>query len=169
MIALHHYGQVFLQLVQTPFLHVELVWGIVPLYFAWILNELTSAKASFQTALQIGFSLLWAGAHWAWQYFPARSHPSREIILNALFAVNILITLFVLALGALAMYCGLRRKFPAYCSFLGHSRFGSYFMISIFPIQAGYLKWSWDRFAAILLFAGPIWVALHFALARFRK
>ena len=40
------YWRTFCELIQTPFLHVALVWGIVPLYFGLLLNELTSAKAS---------------------------------------------------------------------------------------------------------------------------
>ena len=40
------------------------MWGIVPLYFALLLCELTSVKKSFRTAIQTGFSFLWAEAQW---------------------------------------------------------------------------------------------------------
>lgn len=53
----------FAELIVTPFQFMELVWGIVPLYFGLLLNELTSAKANFRTAIQTGFSFLWAGTH----------------------------------------------------------------------------------------------------------
>ena len=43
---------VFAELIWTPFQHLALVWGIVPLYFALLLSELTSAKKSFRTAIQ---------------------------------------------------------------------------------------------------------------------
>ena len=59
---MHHYWATFSQLIVTPFEHVELIWGIVPLYFGLLLNELTSSKASFRTAIQTGFSFLWASA-----------------------------------------------------------------------------------------------------------
>ena len=52
----------FAELIATPFHHLALVWGIVPLYFGLLLNELTSSKADFRTAIQTGFSFLWAGA-----------------------------------------------------------------------------------------------------------
>jgi hypothetical protein len=45
----------------------------------------------------------------------------------------------------------------------------NYFMIAIFPIQANYLIWSWDRLAAIALFAAPAWFLLHFGLMPMRK
>jgi len=36
-----NYFAIFWELVHTPFQHVEMVWGIVPLYFGWLSNELT--------------------------------------------------------------------------------------------------------------------------------
>src|ERR1035441_10790480 len=61
------YLAVFAELIRTPFQHLELVWGIVPLYFALLLSELTSAKKNFNTAIQTGFSFLWAGAQWLYR------------------------------------------------------------------------------------------------------
>ena len=63
-----HYWHTFFVIVQTPFLRTDLIWGIVPLYFGWLLNELTSSKASFRTALQTGFTFVWAAAQWLFQY-----------------------------------------------------------------------------------------------------
>ena len=80
-----------------------------------------------------------------------------------------LVTLLVFVLGALALVSGLRRKYPEYLGFLGHTRFSNYFMITIFPIQTHYLAWTWDRLAAIGLFALPIWAALHFGLIPLRR
>jgi hypothetical protein len=167
--VLDHYGPVFLELLQTPFRHTDLVWGIVPLYFGWLINELTSSKATFRTAIQTGFGFLWAGAHWIFQIFSSRPGSAPKLNLNALLAVNILVTFFVLLVGVAALVSGLRRKYPKYCSFLGHTRFSNYFMIAIFPIQSNYLPWSWDRLVAILLFAVPTWLILHFGLMPFRK
>ena len=154
----------FVRLIRTPFQHEALVWGIVPLYFGWIINELTSAKASFNTAIQTGFALLWAGAQWSWQSF--RDDPMKVVRLNdgGLFAVNTAVTLAVLALGGLALWSGLRRRYPRGMTFLGHTRFSAYFMIAIFPIQAGYLAWKWSFVWAIALFAVPIWLAFHLVL-----
>ena len=163
------YWNTFLELVQTPFQHASLIWGIVPLYFALLLNELTSAKANFRTAIQTGFSFLWAGAQWLWPYF--RPHGSRgpHFEFNAMLPVNLFVTFLVIALGALALFSGLRRKYPKYCAFLGHTRFANYLMIMIFPIQTHYLLWTWDRLLAITIFALPIWLILHFGLMPFRK
>jgi hypothetical protein len=159
-----HYWATFVELIRVPFGHVELIWGIVPLYFAWALNEVTSSKATYRTAVQTGFSFLWAGAHWLYPYFRTPAPDSPRLSWEALHAVNVLVTLLVLALGAVALWSGLRHRFPRCGAFLGHSRFSNYFMIVIYPIQAHYLDWTWDRLTAIVAFAVPLWLALHFGL-----
>jgi hypothetical protein len=163
-----HLWHTFVVLVQTPFTHSALIWGIVPLYFAWLLNELTSSKASFRTAVQTGFTLLWAAAQWASQYVH-RPLLAPRISVNGMLAVNMFVTLLVIVVGVLALVSGLRRKFPRYCKFLGHTRFSAYFMIAIFPIQAHYLVWTWDRLISILVFAVPVWLIVHFGFAPLRQ
>jgi len=164
-----YYWLTFTELLATPFHHVELVWGIVPLYFAWIFNELTSAKRSFHTAVQTGFSFLWCGAHWTWQYLAAIPHPERHLTLDALLAVNVMVTILVVLIGIVALVSGMRRRYPRHGSFLGYTRFSNYFMIAIFPIQSRYLDWSWDRLLTILIFAVPIWGVLQLGLMPVRK
>lgn len=153
------YVAIFLELIGKPFERTVMIWGIVPLYFSWLVAELSGSKASFKTAIQTGFNLLWAGAQWIWQYSEGPGSGGR-LDLSALFAVNVLVTAITILLGAVAMFSGIRRRFPKYCSFLGHSRFSSYLTITVFPIQANFLKWSWDRLVAILLFAIPTWLGL---------
>ena len=159
----------FAELIRTPFHHEELVWGIIPLYLSWVANELTSAKVSYSTAIQTGLALGWSGAHWAWQAF--HDHPGKVLHLDysGATAVNGAVTLGVLCLGSVALWSGLRRRYPKGMSFLGHTRFSAYFMIAIFPIQAGYLNWSWEYVKVIALFAVPIWLVLHFALMPVRR
>ncbi|HEU5070569.1 MAG TPA: hypothetical protein VFV96_09180 [Verrucomicrobiae bacterium] len=172
MQILVHYGNIFLELVRTPFEHSALIWGIVPLYFGLLLNELTSDRANFQTALQTGFSFLWAGFQWLYPHLKLRGAAVPRVELGAMLPVNLLVTVLVLGLGLMALVCGLRRRFPRYGTFLGHSRFANYFAIMIFPIQsvlAGHLPWTWDRLIAIALFAVPVWLVLHFGLMPFRR
>lgn len=83
--------------------------------------------------------------------------------------MNLVVTFGVLLLGLIALFSGLRRRYPKYGAFLGHTRFANYFMISIFPIQAHYLEWTWDRLLAIVLLAVPFWIVLHFGLMPVRK
>jgi hypothetical protein len=166
---LFSYWSAFAELILTPFQHLQLIWGIVPLYFGLLLNELTSAKANFRTAIQTGFSFLWAGAQWLYPLFVARRAHSPQTAAPPVSAINLFVTLVVVGFGLVALVSGLRRHYPKYCSFLGYTRFSNYFMIAIFPIQAHYLVWSWDRAAAIALFALPIWLVLHFGLLPFRR
>jgi hypothetical protein len=160
------YGATFVELIATPFQHMELVWGIVPLYFGLVLNELTSAKANFRTAIQTGFSFVWAAAQWLYPYFKSRGGPHLE--LDAMLPINLFVTFTVLGFGVVALVCGLRKRFPKYVRFLGHTRFANYFMIVIFPIQTHYLAWSGERLIAIVGFALPVWLVLHFGLMPIR-
>src|SRR5436190_21872520 len=104
-----YYWNTFVELIATPFQHLDLIWGIVPLYFALLLNELTSAKANFRTALQTGFSFLWAGAQWLFVYFHARLPTAPPIQIQAV-PINLFVTLLVLVLGGFALFCGLRKR-----------------------------------------------------------
>ncbi len=164
-----NYLSIFLELIAAPFREVSMIWGIVPLYFALLLNELTSTKANFRTAIQTGFSFLWAAAQWLYPYFRAHGPGGGpRIEFNALLPVNLFVTLVVLVLGVIALVSGIRRHYPKYGSFLGHTRFSNYFMITIYPMQAHALSWTWDRLAAIAIFALPIWLVLHFGLMPLR-
>ena len=166
---IHNYWTTFIELIQTPFLRVESVWGIVPLYFALLLNEMTSNKATFRTATQTGFSFLWAGAQWLYPYFKAQPQGAPRVELGAMLPVNLIVTFLVLGFGAAAFVSGVRKRFPRHCSFLGHTRFSNYFMIAIYPIQSRDLLWTWERLISIVLFAIPVWLVLHFALMPVRN
>jgi hypothetical protein len=166
---IYHSWATFVELLVTPFEHVTLMWGIVPLYFGLLLNELTADKASYRTAVQSGFSFLWAGAQWLWPYFVLHAAHGRYLELNAMLPVNLLVTFLTLVLGAIALVSGMRKKFPKRFRFIGHTRFANYFMITIFPIQAHYLPWTWERLLTIALFAIPIWLVLHFGLMPVRN
>lgn len=163
------YWTAFAELIRTPFQHLDLVWGIVPLYFALLLNEMTAAKANFRTAIQTGFSFLWAGAQWLYPYFKPHAPGGPRVELGAMLPVNLLVTFLVIAFGVAALISGIRRRYPKYGAFLGHTRFSNYFMIAIFPMQTHYLTWTWERVTAIALFAIPIWLALHFGLMPIRN
>ncbi len=165
----HNYWSTFVELIWTPFQHIDLVWGIIPLYFALMLNEMTSSKAAFRTAIQTGFSFLWAGAQWLYPYFRPRPEGTPRLELDAMLPVNLLVTGLVLVFGAVALISGIRRKYPKHCSFLGHTRFSNYFMIAIYPIQAHYLAWTWERLTVIVGFSVPIWLLLHFGLMPIRN
>ena len=164
-----HYWSTFTELITTPFEHISLVWGIVPLYFGLLLSELTADKANFRTAVQTGFSFLWAGAQWLWPFFAQHGGGLPHIELNAKLPVNLFVTFLVIVLGVVALVSGLRKKFPKHWRLIGHTRFANYFMITIFPIQAHYLPWTWERLAAIIIFAVPVWLVLHFGLMPFRN
>lgn len=164
-----HYWAAFVELIVVPFEHVALVWGIVPLYFGLLLNELTADKANFRTAVQTGFSFLWAGAQWLWPYFVPHASHGRYLELNAMLPVNLLVTFLTVVLGVVALVSGIRKKYPRHLRFIGHTRFANYFMITIFPMQSHCLPWTWERLIAAALFAAPVWLILHFVLMPVRN
>jgi hypothetical protein len=164
---MHQYWAAFAELIRTPFTDAPLIWGIVPLYFGLLLNEVTSAKANFRTAIQTGFSFIWASAQWLYPYFIHHGLKTR-LELGAMLPVNLFVTFIVLVLGVIAFLSGILKRYPKYFSFLGYTRFANYFMIAIFPIQARVLAWSWDYVIAIALFAIPVWLLLHFCLMPIR-
>lgn len=164
-----HYWHTFFELLGTPFQQIASVWGIVPIYFALLLNEMTSDKTDFRTALQTGFSFLWAAAQWIYPYFKSHGPHGPRVEWNAMLPVNLAVTGIVLVFGAMAFYSGIRKRYPKHFSFLGHTRFANYFMITIYPMQAHYLHWTWERLAVIVIFAVPVWLLLHFGLMPIRK
>ena len=83
--------------------------------------------------------------------------------------VNLAVTGLVLVLGVIALVSGLRKKFPKYGRFLGHTRFANYFMITIYPMQAHWLAWTWLRLETIGLFAVPVWVVMYLGFMPLRK
>src|SRR5579863_5899786 len=97
------YWSTFIELLAEPFRHIELVWGIVPLYFALLLNEVTSSKANFRTAIQTGFSFLWPAAQWIYPYFRPHDANWPKIDLRAMLPVNLAVTAIVLLFGLLAL------------------------------------------------------------------
>src|SRR5215469_17590940 len=105
---MHSYWVAFTTLIRTPFEITPLIWGIVPLYFALLLNEMTSGKANFRTAIQTGFSFLWAGAQWLYPYFIYHGKTSR-LELGAMLPVNLFVTFLVIGLGVVAFISGVRR------------------------------------------------------------
>ncbi|MFN0069538.1 MAG: hypothetical protein ACKVYV_18120 [Limisphaerales bacterium] len=157
-------GGTLVELLVSPFvwegrINGKLIWGIVPLYAGWVVNELGAARATSRTALNTGASFLWAGLHWSWLLFVERVGPaSRGAV-----AVSLLVTGVVLAAGAVALVAGLRRKLPRRLRFLGHTRFANYFMIAIYPMQSGFLAWTWPRVAAVAMFAPVVWVLVQMA------
>ena len=164
-----HYWYLFLEIIEKPFQITGQIWGIVPIYFGWFMNELTPSKANFRTAIQTGFAFIWASAQWLYPYFAQKSAGATKPDIGLLLAVNVFVSVIILVLGIVAFISGLRGKFPPYGRFLGYTRFSNYFMIAIFPIQARSLEWTWERLIAIVIFAVPIWLVLHFGLMPVRN
>ena len=49
-----------------------------------MLNEMTSSKANYRTAIQTGFSFLWAGIQWLYPYFRPHGPRGPHVEFNAM-------------------------------------------------------------------------------------
>ncbi len=147
----------FIQLLVTPFDHLGSAWPILPIYTSLILGEMYKSKISFGHAVGNGFVMLWAGLSWARRL-------SNASVMSYLFsskALGWVVAGSCIALGIFTIVLGIRKKDKALCQILGHTRFSCYFIILFYPMQAGYLAWSWTSLTAVLIFALPAWFLIY--------
>jgi hypothetical protein len=149
----------FVNLLVVPFQNLGTVWGILPVYTSLILGEMYKSKVSFGHAVGNGFVMLWAGLNWA-------RHLATAGKLSYLFDSRALpwaVTAACIGLGVFTIILGLRKKDKALCEVLGHTRFSCYFIITLYPMQAGLVRWNWPSLAAVLVMALPCWLLIYLA------
>jgi hypothetical protein len=157
VVPLEGYLVKFMHLLVVPFDNLGTAWPILPVYTTLILGELYKSKVSFGHAVCNGFVLLWSGLNWARRLANAS-------IASYLFSSKSLawaVSAVAIGLGVFSIMLGLRRKDKALCEILGHTRFSCYFLIAVYPMQAGLIRWDWANMAAILIFAVPCWFLIY--------
>ncbi len=150
---LEAYAQRFVELLIVPFHNMDTMWGILPVYTSLVLGEIYERKISFGMAVCNGFVMLWAGLDWA-----------RHLSQVSIFGFKVLpwiVTACCIGLGVFTVVLGLRRKDKFLAEILGHTRFSSYFIILLYPMQAGLVKWTTTSTVAVLMFAVPAWLVLY--------
>jgi hypothetical protein len=157
-VPLEAYVVRLVELIIAPFQNIRAVWlGILPLYVWMVLGELYKSKVSFGHAVGNGFFMLWAGLNWA-------MHLAGLSALAYMFSSKALpwiVTACCVGLGVFTIVLGFRKKDRALCEILGHTRFSGYFIILLYPMQTGLVKWNWPSLAAILIFALPAWFLIY--------
>jgi hypothetical protein len=158
LVPLEAYLLDLVRLIAAPWKHINAVWlGIVPLYVSLLLGEMYKSKVSFSHAVGNGFVMLWAGLNWAvrlaglsnWAYvFDSKAIPW-------------LVTACTVGIGIFTIVLGFRKKDKTLCQVLGHTRFSSYFLILLYPMQTGMIRWNWPSLAAVLIFALPVWFLIY--------
>lgn len=147
----------FVDLLVCPFRHLGFVWGILPVYTTLVLGELYKSKVSYSHAVCNGFVILWAGLNWG-------RHLASVSKLSYLFSSKALawiVTASCIALGIFTIVLGFRKKDKALAEVLGHTRFSCYFIILLYPMQTGLMRWEWMSVATILIFALPAWFLIY--------
>ena len=158
---LGYYLVKLVQLIVAPFRDFGVLWpGLIPLYVSLLLGELYKSKVSFGHAVGNGFVMLWAGVNWAMHLsnlgFFAYLGDAKDRT-----AIAWIIAACAVSLGVFTIVLGLRKKDRTLCQVLGHTRFSSYFLITLYPMQVGLVRWNWPSLASVLIFALPAWLFIY--------
>ena len=150
------------QLIVVPFHHFGAVWtGMVPLYVSLVIGELYKSKVSFGHAVGNGFVMLWAGLNWAMHLSNFGMFPYLGSGAKQGMALAWTVTTCCVGIGIFTVVLGLRKKDKTLCEILGHTRFSGYFIILLYPMQTGLVRWNMQSVAAILVFALPAWFMIY--------
>ena len=159
---LGYYLVKIVDLLVVPFQHLDgsVFVGLVPLYVSLLLGELYKSKVSFGHAVGNGFVMLWAGVNWGLHlsnlgFFAYWGDIKQRTALAWIVAAA------AIGLGIFTIVLGLRKKDRTLCQVLGHTRFSCYFLITLYPMQVGLIRWNWPSMASVLIFALPAWLFIY--------
>jgi hypothetical protein len=161
-VPLGYYLVKLVDLLAVPFQHLDgsVCVGLMPLYVSLLLGELYKSKVSFGHAVGNGFVMLWAGVNWGLHLsnlgFFAYWGDIKERT-----ALAWIVAAAAVGLGVFTIVLGLRKKDRTLCQVLGHTRFSCYFLITLYPMQVGLIRWNWPSLAAVLIFALPAWLFIY--------
>ena len=149
------------QLLVVPIQHLGKVWlGIGPLYISLFLGELYKSKINFSHAVGNGFVMLWAGLNWAMHLSNLGMFSYMGDVKDST-AIAWIVTAACIGVGIFTIVLGFRKKDRTLCEILGHTRFSGYFLILLYPMQVGLVRWNWPSLAAVLIFALPAWFLIY--------
>jgi hypothetical protein len=161
-VPMGYYLVKLVDLLVVPFQHLDgsVCVGLLPLYVSLLLGELYKSKVSFGHAVGNGFVMLWAGVNWGLHlsnlgFFAYWGDIKQRTALAWIVAAA------AVGLGIFTIVLGLRKKDRTLCQVLGHTRFSCYFLITLYPMQVGLIRWNWPSLAAVLIFALPAWLFIY--------
>ena len=160
-VPLEGYYVKLVELIVAPFRDFGAVWlGIVPLYVSLLLGELYKSKVSFSHAVGNGFVMLWTGLNWT-MHLSNLGFFAYLGDVKSRTAIAWLVAVCAVGLGIFTIVLGLRKKDRTLCQILGHTRFSNYFLITLYPMQVGLIRWNWPSLSAVLVFALPAWLFIY--------
>ena len=160
-VPLEGYYVKLVELLIAPFRDFGAVWlGIVPLYVSLLLGELYKSKVSFGHAVGNGFIMLWAGVNWT-MHLSNLGFFAYLGDIKSRTAIAWLVAACAVGLGIFTIVLGLRKKDRTLCQILGHTRFSGYFLITLYPMQVGLVRWNWLSLSSVLVFALPAWFFIY--------
>lgn len=138
--------EVWLSLLVFPFSHLDLLWRMIPIYVNALISGIYSRKLDSGAAIFGGFTALWAGADWIRGYMTDNPHSFLAWIISLCFCVY----------GLMSLYVGFFKRRRYYKIFSRKSLL-TFFAISFYPIQAGYIyNLDGKTLASIFIVAIPI-------------
>lgn len=119
---------VWLQILIFPFSNFDLLWRMIPIYLNGILVSVYSGRPSHTGAIFGGVVALLAGGDWIRAYIAGDFAVQLNWIIAVCFCVY----------GGISLIVGLLKRYRLYWLF-GRRSILTFFAISFYPIQSGYL------------------------------
>jgi hypothetical protein len=139
------------RLAALPFTDFDLLWRMIPVYLNGFLASVYFPPSSSASVFG-GLTALWAGADWIRAYLVS-GRPAAT-------PTNWAIAVAFCAYGAFSLVVGVR-KIKRFYGTCGRRSILTFFAVSLYPLQAGYLSYGRDVFVAIAVMAVPVIVVLE--------
>lgn len=134
----------------TPFLHIELLWIIIPVWLNWFFAEWFQEKhkTSFGNAITNGIVPVYVGLDWA------RRLTGQLMTGNTVFSFDIfqkyLLTVIAISYGIFIIYSGIKGK--SFVPYIGRIREITYVLVMFHPIIYGFIDLNLNTLFAILIY-----------------
>ncbi len=137
----------WLNLFAAPFMDLNLLWAVIPVYLGWLFNEFYQEKigTSFGNAITNGAVLIWIAIDWA---RTATGFIGTDVLGITLF--KFVLCMIAVSAGIFIIVEGIHRK--RIVKFIGRSRNVTYFLLVFTPIMYNVFELSLGILLVIVLF-----------------
>lgn len=150
----------WLWIFAIPFMSIDSIWLIVPVWLSWFFAEFFQEKegTSFGNAISNGVVPLWAGIDWMRQI-------TQGLLMNHspmtfLIFMKYFVSLIAVAFGMIIIIAGIRGR--DYVHFAGRIRVVTYFVVMLTPLIYDLIRPNFNYFISILLFFPIFYFLIEF-------
>lgn len=140
----------WLDLFRAPFMDINMLWVIVPVYLSWFFAEFFQEKrrTSLGNAISNGTIALWVGADW--MRTTIRLRTEQALAFNLAFFAKIAMAALMFVYGFFIIIEGVRAKKITHV--IGRIRVVTYFVLMFTPLFYGYVKPDKYAFSILAIF-----------------